>query len=164
MLTLKSSWWQLCLFNENHLIKQTRTNLVKDLCLLLNKPTESQKIDASYFYLLIIFSTFTYFHMLHEFNSIVIMRSINFNQRPTPLARWSSRATCGNWCRLCQFPLVSPTWLFSESVEMPLSLQSLCPALSSGVSDNVTVRGSFSHLRPLPAARPGRPVPPVVEG
>ena len=35
---------------------------------------------------------------------------------------------------------------------------------SSGVNRNVTARGSFYHLRPLPAARPECPVPPVVEG
>ena len=35
------------------------------------------------------------------------------------------------------------------------SLQSLCPVLSSGVNHNATAGGSFSHLRPLPAATPG---------
>ena len=43
------------------------------------------------------------------------------------------------------------------------SLQSFCHAFSSGVNI-IAYRGSFSHLRPLPAARPGCPVPPVVEG
>ena len=33
---------------------------------------------------------------LREINSIVIMRRVNFNQRPTPVARESSRATCEN--------------------------------------------------------------------
>ena len=43
-------------------------------------------------------------------------------------------------------------------------LQSLCHALSYGVNHNTTARDDFSHLHPLPADRPGCPVPPVVEG
>ena len=42
-------------------------------------------------------------------------------------------------------------------------LQSLCRALSSGVNHN-RHWGSFSHLRPLPAAKPGCLLPLVVEG
>ena len=47
------------------------------------------------------------------------------------------------------------------SLQNPGPLQSFCYAFSSGVSLNLS--GSYSHLRLLPAARPGCPVPPVVE-
>ena len=76
------------------------------------------------------------------------MKRINFNQRPTPVARGSSRATyknslnaCGNWCRLFLFPLVSPTWLCSESVVFLCPFQSLYHVLSSGVNHNANDRG-----------------------
>ena len=92
-----------------------------------------------------------FFKVILEFNSIVIMRRINFNKRPTPVARDPPEPhakiplnACSDWCRLCLFPLVSPTWLCSESVVMPLSLQSLCHALSSGVSHNATARMAAS--------------------
>ena len=52
----------------------------------------------------------------------------------------------------------------SESVVFLCPFKNLCPALSSGVNYKATARGSFSHLRPLLAARPGCPMPPVVEG
>ena len=43
-------------------------------------------------------------------------------------------------------------------------LQGLCHALSLELIITPLLGDDFSHLRPLPAARPGCPVPPVVEG
>ena len=69
----------------------------------------------------------------------------------------------GGDCSL--YPLVSPPDVARSLLEVLCPLQSLCPALSSGVNHNATCQdGSTSHLRQLPGARPGRPVPPVVEG
>ena len=53
------------------------------------------------------------------------------------------------------YPLVSPPDVARSLLEILCPLQSLCPALSSGVNHNATCQdGSTSHLRPLPAARP----------
>ena len=41
--------------------------------------------------------------------------------------------------------------------------QSCCHALSSEIKHNTFRRRNFSHLRPLAAARPENPVPPVIE-
>ena len=62
-----------------------------------------------------------------------------------------------------KFTLVS-FCLHLESVWFYNPFQSLCPVFSSGIKHNVFRRGDFSHLHPLLAARPGCPVPPVVEG
>ena len=83
------------------------------------------------------------------------MKRINFNQRPTPVARGSSRATCkislnacGDWWWLCLYPLVSPTWLYSESVAFLCPLRSHYHAISSGVNHNATAR---EQLLPSPS-------------
>ena len=70
-----------------------------------------------------------------------------------------------NWCRLCLFPLVSPTWLCSEYVEIQ-SVFTRAFVMRSHLQLVIMplLEGGFSHLRPLSAARPGCLVPPVVEG
>ena len=68
------------------------------------------------------------------------------------------------WQEPCLIPLVSVCMMFREYVCIPSPSQSLCLALSSGIKHNASARGGFSHLRPLLVARPGCPVPPVVEG
>ena len=75
------------------------------------------------------------------------MKGINFNQKPTPVARESSRATCENstermW-RLVVTVSVSSGFsslMRSESVIFLCPLQSLFHVLSSGVNHNATAR------------------------
>ena len=75
------------------------------------------------------------------------MKRINFNKRPTPVARRSSRATCetstnacGDWWWLCLYPLVSLPDVARSLLECLCPLQSLCLALSSGVNHNASAR------------------------
>ena len=100
------------------------------------------------------------------------MRRINFNQRPTPIARRSSRATCENstkrmWKLVSSvsvpsgFSYLIVLWVFCDS-----SVPSRAFVMRSPLELVImpSAEGNFSHLHPLPAARPGCPVPPVVEG
>ena len=61
--------------------------------------------------------------------------------------------------RFLQFHSLS-TW--NQSISSPS--KSYCPALPSGIKHNAFSRGASPQPSPLPAARPGCPVPPVVEG
>ena len=106
-----------------------------------------------------------------NYNYNVIMKRINFNQRQTPEPRDPPEPhakiplnACGNWWWLCLYHLVSPPDVARSLLWCLCPLQSLCHALSSGVNHNASARGSTSHLRPLPAAKSGCPVPPMVEG
>ena len=104
--------------------------------------------------------------------SNVIMKRINFNQRPTLVTRGSSSATCENSTKRM--------WELVSIVSVPSGFSDLIVLgvyCSSSVSSRAFVmrsplelvimpplRDDFSHLRPLPAARLGCPVPLVVEG
>ena len=107
-----------------------------------------------------------------QIKSNVIKKRINFNQRPTPVARGSSRATCENSTKR-MWRLVSTVSVpsgFSDLILLGVCCQSSvlfranCHALFSGIKHNAFRRGDSSHLRPLPVARSGCLVPPVVEG
>ena len=104
--------------------------------------------------------------------SNIIMKRINFNQRPTPVARGSSRATCENSTKHMWWLVVTvsvPSG-FSDLMLLGVCCNSSVPSrafvMRSPLELIITplLGGSTSHLRPLLAARPGRPVPPVVEG
>ena len=71
---------------------------------------------------------------------------------------------CGNWWWLCLYPLVSSACCDRSLMFFLSPLQSLCHALSSRVIIIPLLGDDFSHLCPLSAARPGCPVPLVVEG
>ena len=108
----------------------------------------------------------------NQIKSNVIMKRINFNQRPTPLARGSSRATCENSTKHMWWLVVTAVctlWflhLMLLGVCCDTSVPSRAFVMRSPLELIITphARGSTSHLHPLSAARPGRPVPPVVEG
>ena len=59
-------------------------------------------------------------------------------------------------------PLVSSRW--SLMSVLPGSPQCLYHELYTEVNLRIILEDSFSHLHPLPAAKPGRPVPPAVAG
>ena len=100
------------------------------------------------------------------------MKRINFNQRPTPVARRSSRATCENSTKRMWWLVVTVSVpsgfsdLMLLGVCCDISVPSRAFAMLSSLELIIMplLGGSTSHLRPLPAARPGCPVPPVVEG
>ena len=104
-------------------------------------------------------------------NQMLLWKELIFNQRPTLVARGSSRVTCENSTER-MWELVSTESVpsgFSDLIVLGVCCDAsippeLCHALSSEVSHNAIAWGSFSHLRPLPAALPVCPVPPVVEG
>ena len=103
----------------------------------------------------------------------VIMKRINFNQRPTPVARGSSRATCENSTKRMWWLVVTVVctllWflrLMLLGVCCDASVPSRAFVMRFPLELIITplLGDSTSHLRPLPSARPGCPVPPVVEG
>ena len=93
--------------------------LKKHICLFICIPlflTDNYFLKIEYWYIFI-----------NQFKSNVIMKRINFNQRPTPVARRSSRATCENsterlWWLVVTVSVPSgfSAWCCSESVGMPL--------------------------------------------
>ena len=100
------------------------------------------------------------------------MKRINFNQRPTPIARGSSRATCKNSTKRMWWLVmtVSVPSGFSDLMLLGVCCDTSVPSrafvMRSLLELIITplLGGSTSHLRPLPTSRPGCPVPPVVEG
>ena len=70
---------------------------------------------------------------------------------------------CGNWWWLCLYPLVSPACC-DRSLLFFSVLFRVFVMRSSGVIIIPLLGDDFSHLCLLLAARPGCPVPPVVEG
>ena len=100
------------------------------------------------------------------------MKGINFNQRPTPVARGSSRSTCENSTER-MWELVSTESVpsgFSDLIVLGVCCNASVPSRAFVMRSPLELiimpllGDDFSHLRPLPAARPVRPVPPVVEG
>ena len=100
------------------------------------------------------------------------MKGINFNQRPTPVARGSSRATCENFTER-MWELVSTVSVpsgFSDLIVLRVCCNSSVPSRAFVMCSPLELiimpllGDDFSHLLPLPAARPRCPVPPVVEG
>ena len=96
------------------------------------------------------------------------MKRINFNQRPTPVARGSSRATCENSTKRMWWLVVTvsvPSGFSDLIVARSLLwclclLQSLCHALSSGVNHNASARRQHFSSPSLAGSQTWCPVPP----
>ena len=93
------------------------------------------------------------FQTISNSNSNVIMKRINFIQRPTPAAR-GPRATRKNSTKRMWWLVVTVVctlWflrliLLGVCWKFLCPLQSLCPALSSGVNHNATARMAALHI------------------
>ena len=101
-------------------------------------------------------------------------RSLNFNQKPTPVARDPPEPHAkiplnefGDWWWLCLYPLVSPPDCARSLLRCLCHLQSLCHELSSKVNHKTTARRQFLPSPPLTGSHTWCPVPPwfrVVRG
>ena len=87
------------------------------------------------------------FLLYFQIKSNVVMKRININQRPTPVARGPPEPHAKIPLNACGFdgdcglyPLVSPPDVARSLLWCLCPLQSLCPALSSGVNHNATAR------------------------
>ena len=97
------------------------------------------------------------------------MQGINFNQRPTSNAGRIPRATLFRGdSRSVGSMSASSLWFFQTvpgvccSTSVPSRVSVMRSPLELSIEPSA--EGSFSHLHPLPVARPGCPAPPVVEG
>ena len=90
------------------------------------------------------------FNILVKSNQMLLWKELILSEA-NPRSQGSSRTTCENstkrmwWLVMTlSIPSVSPTWSARSLLPILCHLQSLCPALSSGVNHNATARMAAS--------------------